>query len=354
MAKAIVDVTHHIYVPAILKFEVEIEIPDGLDEAEAEAILDDYEQEIRSKLKDGKQYETDIGSGGRYDPYEGSVYLSLVSYENEKEVLSKNVDTRSINNIKFNMVYCPAGEFWMGSEVGVGINDERPRHRVKMAKGFWMGETQVTQELWQAVMGWNPSRFKGSAKLPAEGMTWYDCLVFCNQLSELEGFKPCYALSQITNDGKHITSAEVEWIRDANGYRLPTEAEWEYSAKAGTELTYSGSNSIDKVAWYYGNSMVNGLYTTHDVKTKKANAWGLYDMTGNVGEWCHDMWDEEAYQNRVNVENPVKWQNGPCARVVRGGSYGDGAGRGRVADRRWDDADARVVYWGLRLLRFEP
>jgi formylglycine-generating enzyme required for sulfatase activity len=327
-------------------------IPSGLTKEEADAYVQENHGCSFSESEYGdlidieyRPQDSELYPNCEFD----AVYLEEYIEGEGEEVLSKNVDTRSINNIKFNMVYCPAGEFWMGSEQGVGDDDERPRHRVKMTKGFWMGETQVTQQLWKAVMGWNPSYFEGSVWLPAESMTWYDCLVFCNQLSELEGFKPCYALSQIKKDGDHIESAEVEWKRDANGYRLPTEAEWEYCAKAGTELTYSGTNTIDEVAWYTKNSGRE----THAVKTKKANAWGLYDMTGNVWEWCHDTGDE-AYQNRVNAENPVEWQNGPCARVLRGGSYVNLADYCRVADRSWNDADSRDDSQGLRLLRFEP
>jgi sulfatase modifying factor 1 len=257
-------------------------------------------------------------------------------------------DIHQIGELQFNMVCCPAGEFWMGSKDGVGDHDERPQHQVRMNKEFWMGETQVTQELWQAVMGWNPSYYTGSSKLPVERISWYDGLVFCNKLSELEKFTPCFNLTNIEKYGNSITRANVEWLRNANGYRLPTEAEWEYSAKAGTELIYSGSNSVDGVAWC-------GHCKTSEVKGKKANTWGLFDMSGNVWEWCMDQWDENAYKSRSNgIENPILWSNSPCDRVARGGSYVLYADSCRVANRFWGSADYRRGYRGFRLLRCEP
>jgi formylglycine-generating enzyme required for sulfatase activity len=177
-------------------------------------------------------------------------------------------------------------------------------------------------------------------------------LVFCNKLSELEKFTPCFNLTNIEKDGDSITKANVEWLRNANGYRLPTEAEWEYSAKAGTELIYSGSNNVDEVAWYYGNPGRK----TYEVKGKEANAWGLYDMSGNVWEWCMDQWDQNAYKSRSNdIENPLLWSNFPCARVARGGSCWLNAVSCRVAYRSGYVADSRYdADQGFRLLRCEP
>ena len=288
-----------------------------------------------------------IEGAGDEDEYE----YEDESHDNDVVPSSEYVDQQSIDDVKFNMIHCPAGEFWMGSEDGVGYDEERPRHLVKMTKGFWMGETQVTQELWEKVMGWNHSYFKESGKLPVERVTWYDCLVFCNKLSESKGFRPCFTLSNIEQDGNHIKKANVEWHRNANGYRLPTEAEWEYCAKAGTELTYSGSEEIDEVAWYDDNSRDR----SHKVKNKKPNAWGLYDMSGNVWEWSIDKFDENIYQSRDNgIENPILCENTYCARVMRGGSFGSYAASCRVAYRYGVDADYRDYDLGFRLLRCEP
>jgi sulfatase modifying factor 1 len=268
-----------------------------------------------------------------------------------EDVVSNQIDQREANGVGFKMVACPSGNFWMGSEDGIGYDNERPRHQVRMNKDFWMGETQVTQELWQAVMGWNPSHFTDSAKLPVENVTWYDCLEFCNQLSNLEKFTPCFELTNIKKDGNSIKRANVKWSKSANGYRLPTEAEWEYSAKAGTELIYSGSNSVDEVAWYRDHSGRK----TYEVKAKEANAWGLYDMSGNVWEWCMDKWDSDIYKSRSNgIENPILWSNSPCARITRGGSSGFHIESCRVAIRYWNIKNLRLDSRGFRLLRSKP
>jgi formylglycine-generating enzyme required for sulfatase activity len=268
---------------------------------------------------------------------------------------SIRLDQKSIDGIEFNMILCHEGDFWMGSEDLIEHNHESPRHKVKMSKEFWIGETQVTQELWEHLMGWNHSYSKLSVQQPVDSVTWYDCLMFCNQLSKLDGFEPCFSLTDVEIDKDHMIKAKVEWHRNANGYRLPTEAEWEYSAKASTELIYSGSNDADEVAWYFDNSQDNGNYTTHNVKTKKPNKWGLYDMSGNIWEWCMDQWDRDAYQKRNDlIENPILWTQDHCERSVRGGSYWRSSNRCRVAYRNRDDAGTWYHNQGLRLLRSVP
>jgi formylglycine-generating enzyme required for sulfatase activity len=296
---------------------------------------------LEGKIKRLDQALSDMGK--IFGKVEGKKVNVKVKYEGD----------RVVKGVGFKMVYCPEGEFWMGTD-DASLPDSlwnrsKPKHKIKITKGFWMGETQVTQELWNAVMGWNSSKFKGSMKLPIEMISWYDCLVFCNKISELEGFNVSYVLSNIQMDGQHITYAQVEWKKDVNGYRLATEAEWEYSAKAGTELIYSGSNNIDEAAWYNGNLGIK----THEVKSKKPNAWGLYDMSGNVWEWCHDAFDENIYKNRATNENPVNWNNAHCARVLRGGSYWNDAINCRMVYRGGNDADRQRDSWGLRLFRCE-
>jgi len=229
----------------------------------------------------------------------------------------------------------------MGSEEGVGDDDERPRHRVRISQPFLMGQTQVTQELWEAVMGVNPSHFKG-AKQPVERISWYDAVRFCNALSGLDNLQPVYSIG--TGDEPTVSLDPT-----ANGYRLPTEAQWEYAAKAGTELVYAGSDDLDAVAWFEDNSGSE----THAVGEKNPNAWGLYDMSGNVWEWCADQWDEDAYKSRSDtVTDPAVYAAGPSPRVGRGGSWWYVAGWCRVAYRFWGVAGVRRDDLGVRLLRW--
>ncbi|MCF0241335.1 MAG: SUMF1/EgtB/PvdO family nonheme iron enzyme [Treponema sp.] len=153
-------------------------------------------------------------------------------------------------------------------------------------------KTEVTQKLYEEVMGENPSEFKGKNK-PVEMVSWYDAVYFCNKLSQMFGLTPAYSLNGETDvtkwnytphKGNLIISGKVEWNKDADGFRLPTSEEWEYAAKGGQNFTYSGSDNLNEVGWYKENSGSK----THEVATKKANGYGLYDMSGNV---CELVWD---------------------------------------------------------------
>jgi formylglycine-generating enzyme required for sulfatase activity len=197
-----------------------------------------------------------------------------------------------------------------------------------------MGETEVTQELFQAVMGWNGSKFKDSPQNPVETVTSYDCVSFCNALSKLLGLEECYRISDEKKNGRHIIGAKVKWDESKNGFRLPTDNEWVFFAKAGTNNEWSGTNdenALDQYAWYEKNSGDK----THPVGDKLPNEWGLYDMSGNVWEWC-------LYDPEINTLERVD--------VVRGGSYGDNAYGCWVASR---NASVALRYYdqGFRLCR---
>ena len=202
------------------------------------------------------------------------------------------------------LVRIEGGTFQMGSNNG--RDTEKPVHTVTVS-AFYLGKYEVTQKEWEAVMRINPSSFKGDI-LPVENVTWFDVVEYCNRLSQKEGLTPAYTISGRTPaSGYPITAATVTWNRNANGYRLPTEAEWEYAARGGNgspnNYTYAGSNTVDEVAWYSGNSGSR----THDVGTKKPNGLGLYDMSGNVYEWC---WDRYGNYSSGAQNNPIGASSG--------------------------------------------
>jgi len=200
------------------------------------------------------------------------------------------------------MVKVAGGSFQMGR--ADGEDDEKPMHKVTLT-GFSIGATEVTQAQYKAVMHTNPSNHYGD-NLPVEQVSWFDAVNFCNQSSLVDKLTPYYTI-----EGTSVTTDEM-----ANGYRLPTEAQWEYAAQGGSKshgFTYAGSNEIETVAWYGNNS--DGK--THPVANKAPNELGLYDMGGNAWEWCWDWYG--AYTTEVQTD-PAGAVTGSF-RVIRGGGF---------------------------------
>lgn len=222
-----------------------------------------------------------------------------------------------VNGVAFTMIHVPGGTFTMGatSEQGDDSDSDETVHQVTLST-YSIGQMEVTQELWQAVMDDNPSSFKGY-RLPVECVSWDDCQTFISKLNNLTG----------------------------QNFRLPTEAEWEYAARGGKSegTKYAGGNSIDDVAWYN----VNSEDRTHDVASKKPNELGIYDMSGNVWEWCQDWYGDYSSSNQTNPQGP---SSGSC-RVYRGGSFSffSGAVFCRVSYRSSDAPANRSEDVGLRL-----
>jgi formylglycine-generating enzyme required for sulfatase activity len=272
--------------------------------------------------------------------------------------LSDAVVAEMATDAKRNMVWIPGGWFKMGS----GTSSPTVQHDVGV-KGFWMSKYEVTQDLWNLVMETNPSAFQNNpasgevqGKRPVEGVSFYQALVFCNYLSVKDGYTRVYKIkgSQFPIDWGNVpTSQDASWdaveiIPGSTGYRLPTEAQWEYACRAGTTTNYfTGNNAnatTNNMGWFnFGgtdtvmNNPAAGLAggKTHEVGKKTANAWGLYDMHGNVAEWCFDWYDDNygvynisAITSLVNPTGPTSGQsvttNGVAGkhRVLRGGSYG--------------------------------
>jgi formylglycine-generating enzyme required for sulfatase activity len=236
-----------------------------------------------------------------------------------------------INTIGMKLVLIPAGEFLMGSPDSDkdAQADEKPQHRVRITRPFYLGAYEVTQGQFQAVTGMNPSRFKGSDDLPMECVSWEDAMAFCSRLNELE---------------KGQLQGEI--------YRLPTEAEWEYACRAGTSTRFGfgdDEGALGEYAWFAGNR--DGKQH-HPVGQKRPNAWGLYDMHGNVLEWCWDWYEWKYYVNLPGTD--PSGASGSWGRVCRGGSWvwwSDYPRFCRVAYRNANTPGCRLDCLGFRVAR---
>ena len=231
----------------------------------------------------------------------------------------------NIGKTKYEMIRIPAGEFYMGA------NDqqvyEKPRHKV-ILDGFYMDATEVTQEEFKSLMGRNPAFHNDNLQKPVETVTWFDAVLFCNARSERDGLEPAYSYSWIEMDrefeGRTRMLHDLTFDPSKSGYRLPTEAQWEYACRAGTQTTYFWGNEVDGDYLWWDRNSDN---STHPVATKKPNPWGLYDMVGSVWEWTNDWFD--LYPEET-VKNPTGPESCGIERVLRGGSF-------KSHDNRYED-----------------
>jgi formylglycine-generating enzyme required for sulfatase activity len=254
----------------------------------------------------------------------------------------------NLADIEIEVVRIEPGTFQMGSPPEeVGRQACETRHQVTLSRPFLLARTELTQRQWTALVGLNPSRWKDCPDCPVETVTWYDALRYCNLLSEVQGLEPVYQLGELRRDARGFERTEVVWNPVASGWRLPTEAEWEYAARAGEPWLYSGSNDVAAVAWHDGNAGGH----THPVATLQANAWGLFDMSANVFEWCWDAYGDFSAQAVVDPLGPPGLDGN---RVSRGGSWYDIPRRVRVADRFGDEPDYANDTMGFRLARSAP
>jgi formylglycine-generating enzyme len=240
------------------------------------------------------------------------------------------------------MVRVDGGTFSMGS---AAQGDAQPVHTVTVSS-FKMSIFEITQAQYEAVTGINPSYFEGDISRPVERVSWYDAVEFCNRLSEREGLESVYTITgRSPSTGYPITSATVAMDISKSGYRLPTEAEWEYAARGGANshgYTYAGSNTETDVTWYVDNSG----NTMHPVGTKAANELGLYDLSGNAKEWC---WDWFGGYGGDAQTNPLGLSSG-VTRVLRGGSWEVDALHCTVFYRDAFFPDSRWLSWGFRVV----
>jgi len=251
-------------------------------------------------------------------------YPKLFGYENENWDFSLNLKIT-------NFILVNGGSFIMGSSEN---KDEFP-HSVTVSS-FYISKYEVTQKEWKEIMQYNFSAFQGD-DLPVTDISWLDAIDYCNKISLKEGLKPCYS-----EEDRDII---CDWT--ANGYRLPTEAEWEYAAKGGIEskgYIFSGSNDANTVAWFKDNAS-----RTHKIGTKKPNELGLYDMSGNVAEWCWDGYDENYYFSNENF-NPKGGENYEV-KICRGGCWNYNSDYCKNAKRAKFNITGEAWNCGFRVVR---
>ena len=224
-----------------------------------------------------------------------------------------------------NLILIEPGSFMMGGKT----DNDPPLHKVTLTHGFWLSDVEVSQKTYTSMMGKNPSTVIGDT-LPVGNVTWLEALLFCNKLSQHEGLESCYTI-----DGAQSTEKYP-----CRGYRLPTEAEWEYAAKAGKQYDYAGHMIPRYVAWFKDDGA-----TPHPIRTKKPNRWGLYDMSGNVAEWVFDGYTPYPTQPRTDP----RWQQPTANRISRGGGWNSYSVDFPISTRSIDGLDWPFPWVGLRI-----
>jgi len=290
-------------------------------------IIDQWlEDDKIRKLLPILKIRTTAGETGFQNPETVKKYVRLLATSLQSEVTSKAKASRTVNKslreqMRDRMLPIQGGKFTMG-------DNESGRVEVTLSN-FKMDKYPVTQALYEQVMNTNPSHFKGEDR-PVEQVSWFDAVKFCNELSRQTGLEPAY----------EIAGEQAKRKPKANGYRLPTEAEWEYACRAGTTGDHYGD--LDEIAWYEENSGGE----SHGVGQKKANDFGLHDMLGNAWEWCNDWYGDYP---KGTVTDPTGVENG-AYRVFRGGSWNDFARYVRAAYRFRYSPDYRYINLGFRLV----
>ncbi|MFC1650707.1 SUMF1/EgtB/PvdO family nonheme iron enzyme [Candidatus Latescibacterota bacterium] len=300
------------------------------EEADAAAARDDQAFELARNADTQQAYNTYLMNylNGLHSDEAKNRIAGFEREEKEAEKVRVALSALSLRMVKI-----PSGSFIMGSENGAG--DEKPVRTLALS-GFEMSSTEITQAQYESVVGKNPSNFKLDDNRPVERVNWNDAIAYCNMLSDKIGLEPCYNLSSGACD------------LSKSGFRLPTEAEWEYACRAESGLEYSlgdGESALDRAGWYQRNSRDN----THPVGQKTQNNWGLYDTHGNVWEWCNDWYDKAAYGSK-ETNDPT----GPASgsdKVLRGGSWIDSPKDCRSAKRRNFDPGKDYSDIGFRIVR---
>ncbi len=307
--------------------------------------VDSLIREIRNAIST-KQYSPLLSCVQRY--------LELKANDPEARSLQERIEKLTTftapNGMKLRRI--PTGRFYMGShETDVYLrNNEHPQHRVQISKSIFIGVYQVTQEEFHNIMEYNPSVSTDQGRCPVDSVTWYSAADFCNKMSDAEGLARYYDLKGVKKRASGLIDKADVHVLGGDGYRLPTEAEWEYCCRAGSITPWYFGDLIVEVgqyAWYFDNAGGE----THPIGLKKPNSWGLFDMHGNIMEWCHDWYGEFYYQQCADDEREPSGPDNGIARVLRGGAWQFGAEATRSAYRNSSNPEAASSVIGFRICR---